>query len=383
MILKYCVCSKRDLIYMSTPELIQFWGYNTESHLVKTEDSYLLTMHRIPNPNSTYYPIIVQHGILLASDSWVLRGPEEDLVFLLADRGFDIWLANTRGNYYSKSHISYNSMQKRFWDFGWDELGMYDIPAMIKYVQKITDRDKIVHMGHSMGTTSFYAMLSKKPEMNDKILAHISLAPVAYMDRMRSLEVLRPITLIIKQLIQFQEHLKLYDLFARDKRISLLISKICNVSKRNKRLCFKIMFYFVGPDYDQLKAEYFDRLIGHFPSGASATMFLHFIQNVLSKEFRELDFGPAINIQKYGKLYPPLYNLTRVTAPVYLYYSLNDFLSHNLDVERLAKKLPNVKKKYLVPYRWFNHIDFILALDSKNLLYNDIIRTLKNFLLPL
>lgn len=83
----------------------------------------------------------------------------------------------------------------------WDELGMYDIPAMIKYVQKITDRDKIVHMGHSMGTTSFYAMLSKKPEMNDKILAHISLAPVAYMDRMRSLEVLRPITLIIKQLI--------------------------------------------------------------------------------------------------------------------------------------------------------------------------------------
>lgn len=158
-------------------------------------------MHRIPNPNSTYYPIIVQHGILLASDSWVLRGPEEDLVFLLADRGFDIWLANTRGNYYSKSHISYNSMQKRFWDFGWDELGMYDIPAMIKYVQKITDRDKIVHMGHSMGTTSFYAMLSKKPEMNDKILAHISLAPVAYMDRMRSLEVLRPITLIIKQLI--------------------------------------------------------------------------------------------------------------------------------------------------------------------------------------
>lgn len=50
-----------------------------ETHLVKTEDSYLLTMHRIPNPNSTYYPIIVQHGILLASDSWVLRGPKEDL----------------------------------------------------------------------------------------------------------------------------------------------------------------------------------------------------------------------------------------------------------------------------------------------------------------
>lgn len=83
----------------------------------------------------------------------------------------------------------------------WNELGLYDIPAMIRHVQKVTGRKKIVHMGHSMGTTSFYAMLSKIPEMNEKIYAHISLAPVAYMDRMRSLEVLQPILSVINQLI--------------------------------------------------------------------------------------------------------------------------------------------------------------------------------------
>lgn len=80
---------------------------------------------------------------------------------------------------------------------------------MIRYIQNITDRSKVIHMGHSMGTTSFYAMLAKKPKLNDEIYAHISLAPVAFMNRMRSLEVLRPIILLIRELI-VSIHLKLF-----------------------------------------------------------------------------------------------------------------------------------------------------------------------------
>lgn len=54
-----------------------------ENHTVRTDDDYILTMHRIPNQNSRYYPILIQHGIFLASDCWVLRGPKEDLGELL------------------------------------------------------------------------------------------------------------------------------------------------------------------------------------------------------------------------------------------------------------------------------------------------------------
>lgn len=72
---------------------------------------------------------------------------------------------------------------------------------MIRHVKKVTGRPKIVHMGHSMGTTSFYAMLSKKPEMSKEIYAHVSLAPVAYMDRMKSLQVLQPLMTVVNELI--------------------------------------------------------------------------------------------------------------------------------------------------------------------------------------
>ena len=57
------------------------YGYPAESHVVSTEDGYMLTIHRVPfGRNNTNYNrpvVLVQHGIVLTSDQWVLRGPED------------------------------------------------------------------------------------------------------------------------------------------------------------------------------------------------------------------------------------------------------------------------------------------------------------------
>lgn len=37
--------------------------------------------------------------------------------YLLADRGFDVWLGNSRGNTYSRSHKYISTHSEQFWNF--------------------------------------------------------------------------------------------------------------------------------------------------------------------------------------------------------------------------------------------------------------------------
>lgn len=105
------------------PQLVAKYGYPIENHTMVTEDGYILTMHRIPHgKNSTSRStkvIYLQHGLLCSSGDWVLMGPEKGLAYLLADRGYDVWLGNARGNTYSRNHTKWNPDvdKKEFWDF--------------------------------------------------------------------------------------------------------------------------------------------------------------------------------------------------------------------------------------------------------------------------
>ena len=37
-----------------------------------------------------------------------------------------------------------------------DEIGKYDVPAMINYILNTTGRQKLSYIGHSMGCATFY-----------------------------------------------------------------------------------------------------------------------------------------------------------------------------------------------------------------------------------
>jgi predicted alpha/beta hydrolase len=64
--------------------------------------------------------------------------------------------------------------------FSYHELGTQDLPVMIDYVLNYTEQETLRYIGHSMGTTALFVLLSMKPEYNAKISFAICLAPIAF-----------------------------------------------------------------------------------------------------------------------------------------------------------------------------------------------------------
>ena len=98
------------------------------------------------------------------------------------DAKYDVWLGNARGNSYSRGHQNLNAdKSNQYWNFSWHEIGKYDIAAAIDYVLNATNKSALHCVGHSQGTTTFFVLLSERPEYNKKIITFHAMAPVMYM----------------------------------------------------------------------------------------------------------------------------------------------------------------------------------------------------------
>lgn len=100
--------------------------------------------------------------------------------YLLSDNGYDVWLANTRGNDYGLHHKTFNLTSKEFWNFSFHEIGLYDLSAMIDYVLDKTNNTQVYYVGHSQGTTVLFVLLSLRPDYNQKIIQAHLFSPAAF-----------------------------------------------------------------------------------------------------------------------------------------------------------------------------------------------------------
>jgi len=177
-------------------ELILSRGYQVESHYITTQSGYILHLFRIIHPKLKSYqlkkPILLWHGVIGSGIQFLINSPGgnydepeqkfagNNLGFELAKHGYDVWLMNARGNYYSKNHtfLDPDKDYKRYWNFSLDELVSEDAPLAIDYILEKTNRRKIGWIGWSHGSAVGLCALAQHPRLNEIIEPYIGLAPV-------------------------------------------------------------------------------------------------------------------------------------------------------------------------------------------------------------
>ena len=65
-------------------------------------------------------------------------------------------------------------------------MAIYDLPAMVDYVLKVTGMASLGYIGHSQGTMMGFAEFSVNKELASKVDIFIALAPVATLKYMTS-----------------------------------------------------------------------------------------------------------------------------------------------------------------------------------------------------
>lgn len=72
------------------------------------------------------------------------------LAYYLADNGYDVWLANARGNEFSKNHKYLSTNSTPYWNFSFHEMAKYDLPAIIDYILMVTNQSALHLVGKLM-----------------------------------------------------------------------------------------------------------------------------------------------------------------------------------------------------------------------------------------
>ena len=370
-------------------KIINEAGYSFEEHKIITEDGYILTAWRIPcllNESNldlykTRQPVILQHGLIDSSYTWLLLDKNHSLVFLLVNNGFDVWLTNTRGNAVSFEHENpkeYDSskIDSKYWNFSFHEMALYDLPANVYYIKQKTGYEKVDYICHSQGGLIYFIMYTMNQKFIEDNFNHfISLGTVITTFTSES------------QLIKLGSYSKLPEIVDTLHINNILCfnkffyDTINNFCKYFNKPCFNIINFIVSNNFDTNRIN-MQKLFSEFlyvPAGTSSKNLRHWMQIYNSKRLARYDYGTKKNLEYYGNETSPEYDLSKFInykIKSILYTSDKDPFSNIDDLNHLTKYL-NEKYVKIKRMKNYNHMDFLWSDDAMEDIYKPIIKFLK------
>lgn len=376
-------------------ELIEARGYPVESHPVVTDDGYVLGLYRIPRgrveieeatstdsttpgcDGASRAPVLLMHGLFGSATTWVANYADQSLGYVLADAGYDVWLGNFRGNTLSRKHVNISAdSDVSFWNFSFQQMIEYDLPAMIDYVLRETGNSRLGYVGHSQGTLVMFGLLSSVPAYNDKVVIFVALAPVttpvhAFFIAKQQLLSMSKKPAVRRTLIKMGPIGEYGPLWKQ------IADKPCR-TEESLSFCETWWNTVFGPSV-MVNTSRLHVYLRQAPAGTSWKNLLHFAQLIKTGSFCKYDYDAAKNKKIYGQTMPPCYPLEDIRTPVAIFWGHGDTFSKPQDIDRIRARVSSIVVDERVGSGPFSHADFIYGVDAKRVLHDRIVQVLRQF----
>ena len=337
---------------------------NLEEATVTTDDRYVNSLWRLTSKNQSNRngkSVILQHGLLDGAFSFLILA-EDSLPKKLCEEGYTVYLPYIRGTQFSRSHLDYDStLTSKYWDFSFDHMAQYDVPANIKYVKNRDGVEKVYYIGHSQGTLTFFLAYMNNPEfMEQNVAKFVSLGTVPNVNNaphflIKLFEKSKILNLIpVKNFLTFP------------KEVGQVFVPFC--TSKAKVLCNKILSLAFSGTHETGRIDY-ERLGKNIylyePGGTSLQNMKHWIQIYKAKRVQKYDYGNAIeNLAHYGQITPPVYDLKKMkgySIPSIMTISDADPFANPQDTLDFIDNIENKNVVNFLSLTNYNHIDYFWA----------------------
>ena len=337
---------------------------NLEEATVTTDDRYVNSLWRLTSKNQSNRngkSVILQHGLLDGAFSFLILA-EDSLPKKLCEEGYTVYLPYIRGTQFSRSHLDYDStLNSKYWDFSFDHMAQYDVPANIKYVKNRDGVEKVYYIGHSQGSLTFFLAYMNNPEfMEQNIAKFVALGTVPNVNNaphflIKLFEKSKILNLIpVKNFLTFP------------KEVGQVFVPFC--TSKAKVLCNKILSLAFSGTHETGRIDY-ERLGKNIylyePGGTSLQNMKHWIQIYKAKRVQKYDYGNAIeNLAHYGQITPPVYDLKKMkgySIPSIMTISDADPFSNPQDTLDFIDNIENKNVVNFLSLTNYNHIDYFWA----------------------
>lgn len=388
-----------DDVGRNVVEIVEARGYFVETHKVTTADDYILTMYRLPKTyaesqsqtkSAAEKPVVLlQHGLLDSSFTFVSNFRNQSLAFVLADAGYDVWLANNRGTTWSREHLTYTDDDDEFWEFSWEDMGKYDLPAEINYILNKTGSSKLSYVGHSEGTTQAFAGFSIDQELAKKVSYFAALAPVAWTGHLTA-QIFK--TMATTHLEKWFQAFGIAEFSSKSTFIQEIIGGFaCTIADK---LCITAVSIVAGPSIST-NVSRIPVYISQTPAGTSVKNMAHYAQGIRDNTFASYDYGckckrdsdinkcsesKCKNKKVYGSFDPPAVPIGKIAYPrTGFFIGSADTIATATDIDQLRDALPSGTIVHELAVEEYSHLDLTWAYNANEKIYQDLVAQLEKY----